>query len=263
MPSLYLAIRCFECLLATSLLFQTLEFLKLRSVQQPNALWSWTTQRGDLAHASVPVRKLFDWLYSDSVHRIHLLLRLAAAASLYAGSSIVSATLLFFSTIAILIRWRGAFNGGSDFMTIIALTGLMIAHWGQSIVSPVLAWQAGLGYVCLQTMTSYFISGAIKLFSKEWRNGSALPYFLDGGIYGPLAADSVLRNRVVATASSWGFILWECSVPVIFLGPGVAIAYCAIALVFHCLVFAFFGLNRFVWAWVASFPALVYWAGAW
>ena len=146
-------------------------------------------------------------------------------------------------------------------MTIIALTGLMIAHWGQFAVSPILAWQAGLGYVCLQTMTSYFISGAIKLFSREWRNGIALPYFLDGGIYGPLAADSLFRKRFIAIACSWGFILWECSVPVVFLGPTVAMVYCAIALVFHLLVFVFFGLNRFVWAWVVSFPALLYWAG--
>jgi hypothetical protein len=263
MPPLYLAIRSFEFLLATSLLIQTLEFLRLRSAQQGDALWSWTIQRGDLTHASRPVSNFFDWLFSEPVHRTHLLIRLAAAASLYIGSSIVSATLLFFSTIAILIRWRGAFNGGSDFMTIIALTGLMIAHWGQWLVSPVLAWQAGLGYVCLQTMTSYFISGAIKLFSKEWRNGTALPYFLDGGIYGPLAVDSVFRKRLVAVACSWGFILWECSVPVVFLGPIVAVVYCAIALVFHLLVFAFFGLNRFVWAWVVSFPALIYCATRW
>jgi len=33
-----------------------------------------------------------------------------------------------------------------------------------------------------------------------------LPYFLDGGIYGPLVADSVFRKRIVATACSWGFI---------------------------------------------------------
>ena len=263
MPPLYFALRCFECLLATSLLIQTLEFLRIRSVQNADGLWRWDVQRGDVAHAPTNVRKAFDWLFSEQIYKAHLLLRLAAAASLYAGSSIVSATLLFFSTIAILIRWRGAFNGGSDFMTIIALTGLMIAHWGQLIVSPILAWQAGLGYVCLQTMTSYFISGAIKLFSREWRTGIALPYFLDGGIYGPLAADSVLRKRFIAIACSWGFILWECSVPVVFLGPRVAMVYCAIALVFHLLVFAFFGLNRFVWAWVVSFPALVYWAGWW
>ena len=263
MPSLYLALRAFECLLATSLLIQTLEFLRLRSVQQPDALWSWSVQRGDLAHTASITRRVFDWLYSEPVHKAHLLLRLATAASLYVGSSIVSATLLFFSTIVILIRWRGAFNGGSDFMTIIALTGLMIAHWAQLVVSPVLAWQAGLGYVCLQAMTSYFISGAIKLFSHEWRNGIALPYFLDGGLYGPLAADSVFRRRPVAMLCSWGFILWECAVPMVLIGPRFALAFCAVALVFHLLVFRFFGLNRFVWAWLVSFPAMMYWAGRW
>lgn len=263
MSPLYLAIRSFECLLATSLLIQTLEFLRIRSVQQNNALWCWHIQRGDLAHASEAARKAFDWLYSERVHRAHLLLRLAAAASLYVGSSIVSATLLFFSTIAILIRWRGAFNGGSDFMTIIALTGLMIAHWGQWVVSPVLAWQAGLGYVCLQTMTSYFISGTIKLFSREWRNGIALPYFLDGGIYGPLSAHSLFRRRSIAIACSWGFILWECAVPMVLLGPVFAVVFCAVALVFHLLVFAFFGLNRFVWAWLASFPTMIYCSTLW
>lgn len=263
MPPVYIALRSFECLLATSLLIQTLEFLRIRSAQQPDALWSWTIQRGDLAHASTTVRMAFDWLFSEHIHKAHLLIRLATAASLYWGSSIVSATLLFFSTVIILIRWRGAFNGGSDFMTIIALTGLMIAHWGQCFVSPVLAWQAGLGYVCLQTVTSYFISGAIKLFSHEWRNGIALPYFLDGGIYGPLAKDSVFRHRFVAIACSWGFILWECAVPMVFLGPLFALVFCAIALVFHLLVFAFFGLNRFVWAWLVSFPAMIYCARLW
>ena len=42
------------------------------------------------------------------------------------------------------------------------------------------------------------------------------------------------------------------------LGPGFALAFCAVALVFHLLVFRFFGLNRFVWAWVATFPAILY-----
>ncbi len=263
MHPLYLALRAFECLLATSLLIQNLEFLRLRRVQQAGALWGWDLQRGDLAHASALTRRLFDALYRERLHNAHLLLRLGAAASLYAGSSLISTTLLFFSQIIILIRWRGAFNGGSDFMTLIALTGLMIAQWTQLFIDPVLAWQAGLGYVCLQAMTSYFISGTIKLFSAEWRRGIALPYFLDGGLHGPLPADSVLRRRPVAIVCSWGFILWECAVPLVLLGPAFAIAFCAVAMLFHFLVFRFFGLNRFFWAWMVSFPAIIYCATLW
>jgi hypothetical protein len=36
-----------------------------------------------------------------------------------------------------------------------------------------------------------------------------------------------------------------------------------VAAVFHLLVFRFFGLNRFVWAWCASFPAIIYCSGQW
>jgi hypothetical protein len=36
---------------------------------------------------------------------------------------------------------------------------------------------------------------------------------------------------------------------------------CAVAALFHFLVFWFFGLNRFFWAWVASFPAIIWCAG--
>lgn len=263
MPPLYLALRAFECLLAISLLIQNLEFLRLRRAQQRDALWSWTVQRDDVAHASGMARRLFDRLFSDRVHNVHLMLRAGAAASLFAGSSLVSTSLLFISQIAILIRWRGAFNGGSDFMTIVALTGLMIAHWSQLFVDPVLAWQAGLGYVCLQAMTSYFISGAIKLFSAEWRNGVALPYFLDGGLHGPLSPNSLLRRRPVSVLCSWAFILWECSVPLVLIGPEFAIVFCAVAMLFHFLVFRFFGLNRFFWAWMVSYPAIIYCATLW
>jgi hypothetical protein len=255
---LALAVRALECLTAVSLLLQTLEYLRLQPAQRHDGLWRWSRQRADVAHASLPVRRLLDWLFSERVHRLHLLVRAGAAASLFAGSSTTGVVLLFVSSVLILIRWRGAFNGGSDFMTIIVLTGMLIAQLGQYVVGPALAWKAGLGYIGLHSITSYFISGAIKLLSREWRNGLALPYFLDGGLYGPLAADSVLRRRHVAMACSWAFILWECAAPFALLSPQVALAFCATAVVFHFLVFRYFGLNRFFWAWLASHPAVIY-----
>ena len=263
MPSLYGAIRAFECLLAAGLLIQTLEFLRLQPPRPGLAAWRLDIQRDDVAHTFAWLRNGFDWLYRERVHRAHLLLRLAAAASLFAGSSLASAVLLFASTIALLIRWRGAFNGGSDFMTLVALTGLLIAQASAPFVGPALGWQAGLGYVCLQALTSYFISGAIKLFSREWRDCSALPWFLDGGLYGPLAAGSAFRHRGIATLCSWAFILWECTAPLTLLGPAWAGAFCAVAALFHFLVFRFFGLNRFFWAWLVTFPAIVYCSTRW
>lgn len=261
--SLYTAVRALECLCAISLLIQTLEFLRLREATRKNGVWSWSIQHADIAHAPAWLRRVFDGIYRERTHHLHLLLRAGTAASLLAGSSPVSVVLLFTSTVLILIRWRGAFNGGSDFMTIVALTGMLIAHLASYAVGPVLAWKAGLWYITIHAMSSYFISGAIKLFSPAWRNGRALTFFLDGGLYGPLAERSLFRRPAIARACAWAFILWECSFPLAMAGPRCAIAACSVAAVFHFLVFRFFGLNRFFWAWVVSFPAIIYCSAHW
>ncbi len=263
MNSLYLAVRALECLLGISLLIQTLEFLRLQAVQAPGGLWAWAVQRGDVAHASAPIRWLLDTLYRPDLHRAHLLVRLAAAASLLWGSSLASALLLFASTLLVLIRWRGAFNGGSDFMSIAVLTGLLAAHLATPWIGAVLAWKAGLWYITIHAITSYFISGAVKLVTREWRNGSALVYFLDGGLYGPLASNSRFRRPAVARACAWAFIVWECLFPFALAGPRIAAVFCVVAACFHYLVFRYFGLNRFFWAWLASFPAIIYCASQW
>ena len=92
--NLFLPVRALECLLATSLLIQTLEFLRLSRFADARRVWSWQLQRGDVAHTSVWLQKLFDWLFQEHVHQAHLLLRLGAAASLYFGVSLVSAVFL-------------------------------------------------------------------------------------------------------------------------------------------------------------------------
>ena len=260
---LYTALRALECLLATSLLIQTLEFLRLQQASDVASVWSWEVQKQDVAHAPAWLRRGFDWLYQERVHRLHLLLRASAAASLYVGISPFSSAFLFISTLLILIRWRGAFNGGSDFMTLVVLTGVLVSQLAQSFAGPVIAAKAGLWYITIHAITSYFISGTIKLLQPEWRDGRILTHFLDGGLHGPLPPDSLFRQRGIAAAASWSFIVWECLFPLSLAGPPWAAVWCAVAAVFHLLVFRFFGLNRFVWAWAASFPAIVYCSGQW
>lgn len=261
--SLYLTIRALECLLAISLMIQTLEFLRLSRFADARSVWSWKLQRQDLAHAAPWIQTLFDWLFQERVHQAHLLLRLGAVASLFFGVSTLSALFLFFSTLILLIRWRGAFNGGSDFMTMVVLTGLLVSQLASGLVGPVIAWRAGLWYISIHTLSSYFISGAIKLQNRDWRSGRVLTYFLDGGLYGPLSATSLLRKKTVAVIASWSFIVWECLFPVALAGPEWAMLWCGVAAVFHFLVFRFFGLNRFFWAWAASFPAIIYCSTQW
>jgi hypothetical protein len=260
--SLVLAARSVEILCGISLLIQSIEFLNIREALGPRGVWAYSIGRDDLAHASGPVQSLFAFLAREDVWLIHLVLRVLAALVLVLdGASLPLVGFLFAGTLVILIRWRGAFNGGSDFMTIVVLSGLLIAMVVGASGDLALGWRAGLIYIAIHAASSYFISGGIKLLNPEWRSGEALALFLDGGIYGPLSRLSLFWLRPVAMVCSWAFILWECLVPLAFLDVEFAVVYCAIAGVFHCLVFWYFGLNRFVFAWLAGFPAIIYVAG--
>ena len=118
-----IAHRLFSALLAMSLIIQTIEFLSLSISSDVRTKWTWSIQRGDLSHTNKLLRGFFDFIFSDSVHLIHLVLRLIFVLSLFWGVTIFSGIFLFLSTIILLIRWRGAFNGGSDFMTVVTVTG--------------------------------------------------------------------------------------------------------------------------------------------
>jgi hypothetical protein len=252
-----LAIRALEILFAWSLAIQTLEFLRMGTATASDGLWSWTLQRGDIPQGWM--RRVLDGVFAPAVHRVHLCLRLAAALWLaLSGSSLGLVAGLFASNVLVLIRWRGAFNGGSDFLTVVVLTGLLIAQvvgaWGDVV----LGWQAGLWYITIQAITSYFMSGWVKMLRREWRSGAAMTIFLNAAIYGPLSPRHPLRNRGVALLGSWAFIVWECCAPLALLSLELATLFCGVAAVFHFLVFWFFGLNRFFWAWLASFPAILW-----
>jgi hypothetical protein len=252
-----MAIRATEFLLAWSLSIQTLEYLRIGKATADNGLWSWPLQRADIPNATV--RAALDVLFKPWMHQVHLVLRLFAAVALAVqGASLPLIAFLFAGNLLILIRWRGAFNGGSDFMTLVVLSGLLIAQVVAAFGNEALGWQAGFWYIAIQSITSYFMSGSVKLLRREWRNGSAMTIFLNGAIYGPLSPAHPLRNKWLALLGSWGFIVWEILFPFSLLDPRLAAVFCAVAALFHFLVFWFFGLNRFFWAWLCAFPAIMW-----
>ncbi len=257
--TLSLAVRAFELLLGWSLALQCLEYWRIARLDRVN---DWSLLRHEIPARPAWVRPLLDGLLTPRRYRVLIALRLALAIGLMSGGlGLVGAALLFAMALVLLLRWRGAFNGGSDFMTLVGLTGLLIAHAVGAFLGMETGWRAGLWYVALQSLTSYFMSGWVKLLHPSWRSGRALPQFLDTGIYGPLPAHSAYRRPAVAMAVSWSFTVWEGLFPLALLDLRLAALFCAVASVFHFLVFRFFGLNRFFWAWLTSYPAIL-WAAS-
>ena len=260
MLSMPMAIRSLELFFALSVGIQTLEFWRLRPAMQNEGLWVWAIQRQDIP--TPWIRKGLDALFTPNMFNTLLLTRLLALVSMAAqGGNLLNVGFLFVSNLAMLVRWRGAFNGGSDFMTLVVLTGLLIAQVASYFTTMDMAWRAGFWYITIQSITSYFMSGSVKLLKPEWRNGRAMTIFLNASIHGPLSASHWLRKPWLAVIGSWSFILWECVAPLALLDARLAVVFCLIAALFHFLVFWFFGLNRFFWAWVSTFPAIVWCAG--
>lgn len=254
------ALRWTEILFALSLVIQTVEYLRMSHATATQGLWSWPIQRLDIP--TPWVRRFLDICFQPFCHQMHLWIRCVSAGILiFIGGSFGLIVFLFIGNLLILIRWRGAFNGGSDFLTLVVLTGLLIAYGVGSGGDADLGARAGLWYVCIQSVTSYFMSGTVKLLRPEWRSGRAMIIFLNAAIYGPLPPRHWLSQRFWAVIGSWAFILWECAFPLALLSPMHAVGFCVIASLFHFLVFWFFGLNRFFWAWIASFPAIIWCAG--
>ena len=210
---LWICARLTECFLAIGLMVQTIEYLNLREAMGLQGVWAFSLQGRDFQSAPL-LHALFAWLSRDSVYFWLLLFRLLAClVLLLAGGSLPLLVFLFLSGVFIVMRWRGAFNGGSDFMTMAVITGCLVASFVGFLGDKDLGWRAGLIFIAIQSATSYFISGGVKLLSPEWRNGRALPLFLDGGVYGPLSRFSAYWFGGVAVIVSWAFIVWECAIP--------------------------------------------------
>jgi hypothetical protein len=189
-----------------------------------------------------------------------LALRLMAAVALpFSTSSAISAIICIFlalSTALVCLRWRGTYNGGSDYMTLLILLALSLAF---SATTHRFAASAALGYIAVQSTLSYFVAGVAKIRHREWRSGEALAQLLGSSLYGlPQLARDASAHRGFCRVAAWAVLLFECGFPFVLLGQWFCLALLAVGLLFHLANVYALGLNRFFWAWLASYPAILY-----
>ena len=242
------ALRATEILAALALMEGSLELLAMRRVFADDGIWRWASLAPELGRLrGVLAYRPFVAL---------LAFRLALAVLLLAGVRGAVAPALWLSTLLVNVRFRGTFNGGSDLMAMVVLTALVVAHLGSG--SPMLV-NGALLYVAAQAMLSYFVAGVAKLTNADWRRGHALPAFVARpDVAAPAAVRRLLDGRGRRAAVSWSVVLFECTFPLAFSGVRPAWLFVAGALVFHLGTVVVFGLNRFLLAWAATWPAIVY-----
>jgi len=154
-----------------------------------------------------------------------------------------------------LVRFNGPYNGGADRMSLLVLCCLTLVYF-----MPTLAAQEGaFGYLAVQLVLSYFISGWVKIVNPEWRSGRALQDVFSFSAY-PVAESLrgwAKRPRLLRVMS-WSVMLFELLFPLSLLTQTTLIIALAIAAVFHLANACLFGLNRFLWVWLAAYPSILW-----
>jgi hypothetical protein len=157
--------------------------------------------------------------------------------------------------LLMLRRFQGPYNGGSDRMSLLILCCLSLVHF-----IPTLRWQETVfGYLALQLVLSYFISGWVKVVNPAWRNGQAL---VDVFRFSAYPVSEHLRKWAqwprLLYVMSWAVMLFELLFPLSLLTQPTLIVGLIIASVFHFANACLFGLNRFFWIWLAAYPSILW-----
>lgn len=243
-------------LLCLSMALQAIEIMILTRSKAFQNIWSFENLKTDLESGLKLPRSFLSKLFSIRGLRFVALTQVLLCLICFSFPTFWIVLLLLTTHLIVCIRFRGTFNGGSDMMTFVILTGLLI-----SFASKDERYQKlGLIYIAIHTLYSYFKAGLVKVKFKEWRNGHAAPAFLERSLYLDMKSIAQwLRYRPrLSQTLCLSVIIFELSALALPLVPTFALSYFALAASFHFLNFLSFGLNRFFWIWLTAWPAVLY-----
>lgn len=122
------------------------------------------------------------------------------------------------------------------------------------------AREALVKFLAAQVCGAYFSAGVAKLASPVWRNGTAIPEIFRTTMFGDSGFYRVVdEHPLVAKAVAWGTIAGELAFPLVLVAPRpVARGILASGFAFHIGNARFMGLNRFIWSYCSTYPALAH-----
>jgi hypothetical protein len=145
---------------------------------------------------------------------------------------------------------------GSDQMLTQVFGALFLGY----LAGSPLAYRAVLWFIAGQSCLSYLTAGVAKAISKDWQRGEVVFGIFNTRTYGyePIAR-ILLDQQLLTHALTWGAVVMECSFPlVLFAGFPGCLVFIAWGLSFHLMNAIVMGLNSFFWAFVSTYPALIY-----
>jgi hypothetical protein len=153
--------------------------------------------------------------------------------------------------------WRVVGGDGAQQMTSIILTACSLALiLGGKTRGP----SAALMFIGMQALLAYLVAGVAKVISPEWRNEDVVAKIASTVCYGNGVASGVIEAVPgLGRLLTLSVIAFELSMPLAVVVPvHVTVAFLGMALFFHVGCALVMGLNDFVWAFAATFPAILF-----
>lgn len=250
-----------ERLTAVGVAVSCLEMLFFPSPLRADGLMGWEVSRLRSRHYLRPsIEGWLNLVFSYRATLVAVALRLAAAAALAAGlvdgrAATASVALVAILGVAFSLRCPYGLDG-ADQLSTLTFCGLTVAHAAGGELSRCLF----LWWLALHVGIAYLTSGLAKLASRTWRSGAAIPGVFGTVMYGIPALGAWLKRRAgLCRASAHGVIGGEIALPLCLVAPlPMAWGLLASGALFHLAAAFTMGLNSFLWAFVATYPALLY-----
>lgn len=246
---------------AIGVLLDCLEHLATRRQFDDHGPLGWPLIRQSFLPKSARLRRWADVLCAGS-RRLLLVIGLrlfaAGAVAFACGPSLSFAaglSLLVVTQLYILLRSGGVGRVGSDSISFVVCG----AAWLALVLGrDRLTASAGLWFIAATVCWSYLVAGVSKLASPSWRSGRSITDLLSTRAYGSrwLSRHVAPRPRL-AWFLSWTTLLWECAFPLVLIVPDeLRVAFFCSGVLFHTIMALLMGLNTFIWAYAATYPAL-------
>ena len=248
-----------QCLIY--LIISSLEYLHIRNAFKSNGVFSWTifSSRGSYINSYFPLRRV-RFLFGYEGFIVNHIIRIVCCIALFfVNDYAIKTTLLSFLAISSLIlSYRNVIgNDGSDQMNSIICMTLAIAFLSKNIF----VFKTGLVFIACQSIVSYMIAGIAKLLSTKWRAGIAIYQIMNTKTYGNQKIALYLSKapKLVCYILSWKIIGVETMFfMVVFMPYPWFFLFLAWGFLFHIYNAITMGLNNFFWAFMATYPSIIY-----
>ena len=256
-----LIIRLIEILGSVSVIISSLEFIICPKMVNNNSILNWQVFK--LRH-NLLIHKfwenIFDRLYHPRAYQGLLLARMLAAIMVLMTplSGMNENIFIHFITITsllMLLRTTFGMEGSDQFVLVIFISLSIIL-----LDNKILIIKTGILFIAAQLCLAYLTSGYYKIITPDWWNGVSLQGVLNTKNFGNRQLSALLlKNKTLSKLLSRAFILWECTFPLILILPKeLKLIFLVFGVLFHFCIALIMGLNNFFWAFLAAYPAILY-----